>query len=131
MAEYSKKTVIKYSMLQIPGLVLFLILLLIIRHWFQLSSFVFRILLAVWILKDAVLFFYTWKAYDSGDTDRMINAFGIALEDIYDTGYVLVNGEKWKAVLLEESQVVKKGQKVYISGRKGLVLHVRREDNKS
>jgi membrane-bound ClpP family serine protease len=129
MVRYPLKIIIRYSVLQLPGAILLIAFLLIIRNWVYISPLVFWGVIIIWISKDIVLFFYTWTAYDWEQKDRMINAYGTALETISDVGYILVNGEKWKAELVEGEPALEKGQRVLIKGRKGLILEIAHVDN--
>ena len=55
----------------------------------------------------------------------MIGAQGIVLDRLDPEGYILVHGERWKAVLFVNGPPIEKGQKVLVQGRKGLSLRVK------
>lgn len=129
MVKYPLKIIIRYSLLQLPAIILLVIVLLIIQNWVRISPLLFWGVIIIWVSKDIVLFFYTWTAYDWEHRDKMINTYGTALEKISNVGYILVNGEKWKAELAEGEPVVEKGQRILIKARKGLILHVAHEAN--
>jgi len=119
------RTVWKYALLQIPELALLFVFLLLLRDWVELSSLVFWTVLALWLLKDALLYpVYRRALATPVPTDAVIGARGIALEPISPTGYIRVRGEYWKARLREGTPPVGEGQRVRIEKMEGLTLDV-------
>ena len=125
MAKYSAKIIIRYTLLQLPGIFLLAVFLLIISHWLRIPPLILWGVIILWISKDIVLFFYTWTAYDWEHRDSMINTSGIAMDRIIDRGYIIVNGERWMAEPADGEPAFEKGQRALITGRKGLVLQIR------
>ena len=122
--KITKRTVIRYILFQIPGLGALVLVMLMIRSRINVPAVVFYGIISAWIVKDIILFFYTWKAYIPKKDDIMIGKKGIALERIIDKGYITVNGEQWKACNSVESPI-EKGQEILILERKGLTLFVK------
>lgn len=59
--------------------------------------------------------------------ERLIGATGEALEDFHETaGTVWLQGESWSA---RSDRAIRKGQQVHVTGRDGLILQVRPDDN--
>ena len=73
----------KYTLLQIPGLIALILILLLVKRWVNLSLWFISGIIVLWVIKDAVLFPFVWRAYDSnrpGDPLTMIGERGIARE---------------------------------------------------
>jgi membrane-bound serine protease (ClpP class) len=126
--RWSSKILLRYFLLQLPG-IFFIAALIILLYLIKAVSFkVIWIVLAVWIIKDIVLYPLIWKSYDLSPNPgkaSMIGRRGVALEAINPTGYVLVNGESWSARLKNKKSVIRKGEPVYVSDVQGLTLVVR------
>lgn len=84
-----------------------------------------------WLIVPALIVIAVWGAYVYhmnvkvlGMPARIISiegAEGKALTDISDTGKIKVRGEIWNA---QTSSPIKKGEKVRVLGREGIVLEV-------
>jgi membrane-bound serine protease (ClpP class) len=126
--RWSSKILLRYFLLQLPG-IFFIAALIILLYLIKAVSFkVIWIVLAVWIIKDIVLYPLIWKSYDLSPNPgkaSMIGQRGVALEAINPTGYVLVNGESWSARLKNKKSVIRKNDPIYVSDVQGLTLIVR------
>jgi membrane protein implicated in regulation of membrane protease activity len=114
-------------LLQLPGLALVVLALLALQPLFDLSSRQVTAIIAIWVLKDAVLFPFVWRAFDwhrSDDAQVMVGTEALVVERLDPEGYVHVHGELWKAATMREGQPVEKGTIVYIRGMRGLTLIV-------
>lgn len=120
----SKRIIIRYSLFQIPGLIIIFIVLVFIKRWIEIPSIVFWGIILAWVVKDIVLFFYTWGAYQVEKKDRMIGMHGITMDNVIESGYISVNGERWRAVN-QGNEPVEKGKTVRIHDRKGLTLFIK------
>ena len=123
----STRIIIRYTILQLPGLALLLLILVFVQGWVDLSPWVVWGFIAIWVVKDAILFSFVRKAYDwdhpQGATS-MVGAHGIAKERLAPSGYVQIRGELWKAALMEGSPPLEKGERVRVEGAFGLRLAV-------
>jgi len=122
-------TVRRYILFQLPGIVLVILLILLVK-WliYPLTTFQATILGLLWILKEIVLFPFVHKGYHphSPDfTDKLIGAEGRCLNEFSNSGRVLVYGEIWRARNMNPEQPLKKGDTVEIIRVEGLLLHVR------
>ncbi|MBS3918787.1 MAG: NfeD family protein [Deltaproteobacteria bacterium] len=84
----------------------------------------------LWVVKDAVLFPFVWRAYDRSQErsmQKMIGKKGVAKERLDPSGYIQVHGELWKAELMEGAPPVEEGEPVRVEGIRGRVLLVRGE----
>ena len=119
-------------MLNIPGLVAISLILIIIQHWVVLPLWLFWSIIGIWIVKDAVLFPFVWRAYDwerPGRSRSMIGELGIAKERLAPSGYVQVHGELWRAEKVGEGQPIEAGQSVQIVKMEGLTLFVEQRNS--
>ena len=83
--------------------------------------------IAIWVVKDAILFPFVRRAYDwdrPQGANSMVGARGIAKERLAPSGYVQVHGELWSAELSEGSPPLEKGERVRVEGTRGLRLEV-------
>ena len=99
------RTVAKYFLLQLPGQVTFILMLLLFRQWVAIPAYLAWGLLAFWVGKDIILFPFLWRSYDPdqySDRFRMIGRNGFALTRLSPEGFVQVRGERWQAVVAQE-----------------------------
>lgn len=121
--KITKGTMIRYILFQIPALAVLIFVMLLVRRGIAVSQIIFYGIISAWVVKDIILFFYTWRAYIPKKDDIMIGKRGIALERILDKGYITINGEQWSARNRSESPI-EKGQDILVIERKGLTLFV-------
>ena len=79
----------------------------------------------LWVAKDAILYFFLWRAYDPRPPEPMVGLQGIAHEKIDPSGYVSVKGELWMAEVAQGFPAPEKGQAVEVLSVRGLTLTVR------
>ena len=121
------QVVMRYALFQIPGLVLLILILILVRRWVDFPSWFFWGSVFIWIVKDAVLFPFVWRAYDwsrSRDVHSLVGTEGIVEERLAPSGYIRVHGELWQAEMIREGPPIEKGEGVRIQGIRGLVLLV-------
>ncbi|MBN1831296.1 MAG: hypothetical protein JW896_04225 [Deltaproteobacteria bacterium] len=126
--KWSTPILVKYTLLQLPGLAVLVIIMLFVLRWFELPSSLLWCSVFLWVAKDVILYPFVWRAYDQHykeDADAMIGACCITKERMAPSGYVLVRGELWKAVLTSGSRFVEKGERVRVQETRGLTLVVR------
>ena len=126
----SARVVLKYSLLQIPGTIQLMLILIFLERWVALSAWLFWTIVCVWIAKEVILFPFVWRAYDSrgaGKGDDMIGQRGIAEERLSPSGYVRVRGELWRAQISDGAIAVERGEAVKVLDIRGLTLHVERD----
>ncbi len=125
------RILLRYALLQLPGIVLLVLILVFVQRWVDLPAWVFWGSIAIWVVKDAILFFFVRKAYDwdhPQGVNSMVGAQGVAKERLAPSGYVQVRGELWRAELMEGSPPLEKGERVRIEGVRGLRLFVQPGD---
>jgi membrane protein implicated in regulation of membrane protease activity len=120
---------LRYILLNIPGLAAVILILIIIQYWVVLPVWLFWCVIGFWVIKDAVLFPFVWRAYDwerPGLNRSMIAERGIAKERLAPSGYVQIHGELWKAEKIGDGSPIEMGQPVTIIKMEGLTLFVER-----
>jgi membrane protein implicated in regulation of membrane protease activity len=131
--SWSARVVLRYTLFQLPALVILVLVLVLIRPWVDLPSWSIWVITGFWIVKDVILFPLVWRAYDRGkrpgDGGLMIGAGGIARGRLAPSGYVRVRGELWHAEVAEGGRPIELGEGVRVSDVRGLTLLVRPEDD--
>lgn len=94
-------TAVRYAAFQLPGAVGVALLLVALVRWFDLSPRTAFLLLALWVLKDAVMFRFVRRAYEArggrGGAEALVGALGTAQERLDPEGWVQVGHERWRA----------------------------------
>ena len=126
--KWSKKTVVKYTLLQIPATALLGLALFYLGGFLNLAVGHIWTILGLWVIKDLILFFYLWPAYEEKPQNHMLSMIGregISREKLAPWGYIRVGGTLWRARVSPELTCIDEGEKVQIVGRNGLTLEVR------
>ena len=127
LKKIPRRIYFRYTLLNIPGLVAVILVLVIIEHWVVLPVWLFWSIIGFWVIKDVVLFPVVWRAYDwerPGRSRSMIGQRGLAQEQLAPSGYVRVHGELWRAEKLGDGPAIQAGQQVQVVKMKGLTLFV-------
>ena len=127
---WSFRVFVRYVLFQVPGLVLLFLLLILARRVVALPTWFIWSLVALWVIKDLMLFPAVWHAYDQerrDDASSMVGSRGIAEDRLDPSGYIRVHGELWKADVMGGSRSIGKGEKVTVRGIRGLTLLVEPE----
>ncbi len=110
------KTRRRYWLFQIPGIALTAALLAIAAAWFDLPIWACGAILAAWIAKDALLYPFLKRAYESGAAvgpERLIGSAGVAAQTLDPQGYVKVGAELWRA---RSASRIRAGEPVSVAG---------------
>jgi membrane protein implicated in regulation of membrane protease activity len=127
LKKIPKPIYLRYTLLNIPGLVAVILILIIIQHWVVLPVWLFWCTICFWIVKDVLLFPFVWRAYDwerPGRSRSMIGERAIARERLAPQGYVQIHAELWRAVKIDNGPPIEIGQSVKIVKMDGLTLFV-------
>jgi membrane protein implicated in regulation of membrane protease activity len=100
------------------------VVIILCRH-FDFPTLYAWSIVAIWIAKDAILYPFVWRAYESPPRDQMVGLRGIAQEKIDPSGYIFIRGELWHAELAHGFAAADKGQAVEVLAVRGLTLSVR------
>lgn len=123
----SGKIILKYIMLQLPALFVFIMVLLFLRRWIDIPSWVILLLAVIWAAKDAAMYPLVWRAYDDSSRNHLLSLVGktgTARERLSPSGYVSVSGELWKAETEQRGNTVEKGTRIKVTGLRGMTLIV-------
>lgn len=119
----------RYALLQVPAaLALAVVLLSAVSRGWTTEQTAFTIL-ALWIVKDVLLYPLLRRAYEGSDeieAARWRGRVGRAEEDLTPCGFVLVAGERWRAEAVGGEPFIRAGERVRVEAIDGLRLTVRR-----
>ena len=128
--DSSYYTVGKYILFQLPELSVVCVLAIGARSWVGLPDWAAAGIIALWVIKDAVMFPFVRIAYQPGSeggATRMVGAQGTAQDALQPSGYVRISAELWRAELQPGSPPVEPGDRIRVLGVRGLTLVVERD----
>jgi membrane-bound ClpP family serine protease len=114
-------------------LALLVVLLFTVRRWVALPAWFVWGLLALWVVKDVMLFPFLWRSYAGerpGEGSSMVGLQGRAVERLAPSGFVKVRGELWRAEVTGSGRAVERKEAVRVQGMRGLTLLVTPEKEK-
>ncbi len=127
MSKTSGHTILRYALLQLPELIVFTLVLLVLKAWFSVPLWLFIVLIVVWIAKDVIIYPFVWRAYDTSESGRskgLVGEKGTVKEKLDPSGYIVVGSELWRAQLVHGNDPLEEGRKVKVKDAKGLTLLV-------
>ena len=134
LKEIPSRVYIRYGLLTIPGTVVLILVLIVVQNWVPLPYWLRVTLIFLWIAKEAILFPFTWRAYDHNGSEvssPMIGERGRTRERLAPTGYIQVQSELWKAEIMPGESSIEKDKWVRIMKREGLILFVVPEETEN
>ena len=123
---------IRYGLLTIPEMVVLILVLMVVQNWVLIPFWLRVSLMLLWVAKEVILFPFVWRAYDHAQSEvfhPMIGLRGITKERLAPAGYILVQGELWKAEIMPGEPSIEKDKWVRIKKMEGLKLFVVPEEN--
>ncbi len=122
----NRRTLIRYTLFQIPDLVLLGLALAAAVRWWGIPNSLAYTIFALWLVKDVVLYPVMRIAYQTGGStaDRLEGARGVAKEPLDPTGYVTVSSELWIAEVTGDGGPLPAGSTIRVVGLRGLTLLV-------
>jgi membrane-bound ClpP family serine protease len=126
--KWSKRVLLRYILLQVPGLAVLVGVILLVREWMVFQDFYAWVAVGVWMAKDVVLFRYVWQAYDwdhPKHSSPMFGKRGQVKEKLAPSGYVQIGGELWQAEATKSSSNIEEGSWIRVEAMRGLTLLVR------
>jgi membrane protein implicated in regulation of membrane protease activity len=127
---WSRYVVLKYLLLQLPGLAMLVLILIMLRHWMNIPAWAVWVFTSLWIIKDMILFPFVWRAYEKGNPKTIIGTKGTAVDRLSPSGHVRINNELWRARAIKSDSVIEKDEIVTVEDSEGLTLIVKAEENK-
>ena len=125
MKRITANVPVRYVLLQLPGLVLVVIALRALGYFIDIPCWAAVLVVVLWIGKEAVLFPLLRRSYEKGSSP-MIGKTGHARAPLDPEGYIMLDGQLWKA--RAEGGSVEKGERVIVTGLEGLLLFVKKTD---
>lgn len=122
---WSQQVLTKYSLLQLPGLALLILILVLLRYWINIPTWAVWTFISLLVIVDVIMYPFVWRAYDKDDPNTMSGSRGIAADRLSPSGYVRIKGELWRAEIIEGDSVIEKGDVVTVTDIRGLTLIVR------
>ena len=126
-AGFKGRTLLRYTLFQIPDLILLSLGLAAAVRWWALPVFVAYGLVALWIAKDVIMYPILRVAYESGGSsgvDGIHGALGVVTQPLAPSGYVRLGSELWKAELRCGSGTGSVGSAIRVVEIRGLTLVV-------
>ena len=121
------KVLLRYTLLQIPALLLFVLILLLVRRVVEITDIAVWFLIGCWVAKDIILYPIVGRYYDPNlqkNWFSMVGKVGTVKEALRPRGKVQVKGELWKAEPVDRTHSMDVGEKVRARGVTGLTLLV-------
>ena len=125
--KWSRHAVIKYTLLQLSELAVIVFVLVLVRQWYNYPAWVVWVTIPLLLVKDVIMFPYIWRAYDKANPNAMIGAEGTVTDKLSPSGYVRIQGELWRAIVIDSGSVIEEGETVTVTNIDGLTLHVQSE----
>jgi membrane protein implicated in regulation of membrane protease activity len=122
--KYSRRAVLRYSLIQLPELILMALVLALLGQWIHLPVWIVLVLISLLVIVNIIMFPFVWRAYDKGDSNPMFGTKAIAVDRLSPSGYVRIKGEMWRANVIEGGSFIKKGEVVTVTDIRGLTLLV-------
>lgn len=120
------RTFLKYMVIQVPGWLFLLFLLLFLRSRVEMPGWVGVTIIGVWVVKDLALYPLLRRAYEENPrsgAQLMVGLRGVVTTDLAPEGYIRVRGELWRA--RAGTEPLPKGTRVEVTGvRDRLTLDV-------
>jgi membrane protein implicated in regulation of membrane protease activity len=128
---WSRQVLLRYALLQLPGLAAMIIILLLLGHWINIPAWAVWTLILLWVIKDLILFPFVWHAYDTRSPSAMSGAQGKAVDCLSPSGHVRIDGELWRAEKIKGNLTIEKGEAITVRGMRGLTLIVQSDGIRS
>jgi membrane protein implicated in regulation of membrane protease activity len=118
---------LRYAALQIPGQVFVLLLGVAAWEWLGAPAWLAWGAPLFWVVKDALLFPFVWRAYEPDDPSApggLVGATALVEDPLGPSGWVRIGPELWRAELVDGAAAAPRGTRVHVVRVEGLVLRV-------
>ena len=122
-------TLQRYMLFQVPGWLIDIAVLGALIEWWDLPLWAAAAVFALLIVKDFVLYPFLKVGYETASKsgiERLIGERGVVKQRLDPEGYVLVNGELWKARTTQTGRSLDPGTRVSVEAAEGMLLLVTR-----
>jgi membrane protein implicated in regulation of membrane protease activity len=116
----------RYMLFQVPGWLIDVAVLAALIEWWALPLWAALGIFALLVVKDFVLYPFLRVGYETKEKsgiERLIGERGVVKQRLDPEGYVLVQGELWKA-RSTTTQPLEPGTRVLIAASEGMLLQV-------
>ena len=124
----TRRVFARYLAFEAPSWVLLLAVLVVLVRVWDLSVPLAAFVLALWVVKDLVLFPVLRIAYEpaggSGGAENLIGAIGTVSAALDPEGWVRIGAERWRARVARDQAPVSPGTTVRVTRVDGLLLRV-------
>jgi membrane protein implicated in regulation of membrane protease activity len=124
-------TWVKYLLFQVPGWLIAVVVLLVLRVWIDLPVKIAVILFILWVVKDLLFYPLLRIAYQSGPktvVEQLFGMKGVVREPLDPDGTVFVRGELWRAKTEIKAGPITAGSDVRVVRAEGMTLIVAAEN---
>lgn len=124
--------ILKYALIHSAELVALVLALIVLRNLAGIPTWMLVAVLALWIIKDIVLFHRVWKAYafsDNRPVKELLDLEATVAYSLDPVGYVRARGELWRAEVKDPRRPAKRGDCVRVVDVRGMTLIVERCDS--
>jgi membrane protein implicated in regulation of membrane protease activity len=119
----TRRVMLKYALLQLPGLLLLGGGLLWLQQAYLLPWWFVGLPCLAWVVKDALLFPWLWRAFDDRPSERTPAPLG-QVGVVTEGGLLRVRGELWRAEPSAAGAPLRPGQRARVRRARGLTLVV-------
>jgi membrane protein implicated in regulation of membrane protease activity len=122
--RWSPRLFLRYSLIQVPELGVLLMVLVFLNQLIHVPAWILWTIISLWIIVNVIMFPFVYRAYEKNVPVAIPGSKGIAVDRLSPSGYVRLNGELWRAQVIEDDSAIEKGEDIVVAGRKGLTLTV-------
>jgi membrane protein implicated in regulation of membrane protease activity len=117
----------RYLLFQVPGLCIELAVLAALVEWWSMPLWAAALIFALLAGKDLALYPFLRVGYETKEKSgivRLVGERGVVKQRLEPEGYVLVEGELWKARPVEPGPPLEPGARVRVKAFEGMLLLV-------
>lgn len=124
---WGSRIFLRYLLYQLPGWIVWTLVFLILQQLFVFPLWLVPGALTVLVVKDLILFSYTWMAYGAGPAAKrpLPGSAGVVVKSLSPDGYIRIGGELWRAETADRARIIPAGETVTVEEIRGLTLFVR------
>jgi membrane-bound ClpP family serine protease len=130
----NSKVILKYILIHLAEIAALVLVLLMIRYFVYVSTWIIVVIIVLWVIKDIALFPKVWRAYafdDNSPMRKLIGSEAIVVDSVNPAGHVRVRGELWKAEVRDRRYPAERGDRTRVVDIQGMTLIVERWDEPS
>lgn len=122
----ARRTALRYLAAQAPGWALALAAGWAAWHWAGVPAWLCALVVALFILKDAVMYPFVRSAYEPvhDAAERLVGGEGVVTQALAPRGRVRIGGELWRAQVEDGAAALAEGTRVRVVAVKGLTIVV-------